>query len=111
MVSEPVHPRTTTDTELTLRMVNPPDKTIPIFNLSNHILNDAETLVLNAGLSFVPTHTNDHFNTRIELFRFFHSVRLKHFFSVNEAIPVPNITGLHGPSSFFPPAARSEDVV
>ena len=43
---------------------------------------------------------------------FYRTVRLKHFFSVNESIPVPNITGLHGPSSFFPPAASvSKDIL
>lgn len=52
-----------------------------VVNLSKRLLSVDETAVLEKGLSFVPSKKADPFTTKIELFKFFRSVKLRAFFT------------------------------
>ena len=52
-----------------------------MINLSSRSLNQHELAVLSKGLSFVPSQQADPFTTKVELFKFFRSVKLKAFFA------------------------------
>lgn len=60
-----------------------------MINLSSRALSAEETAVLSKGLSFVPSKHTDPFMTKIELFKFFRSVKLRAFFTTNPAPPAP----------------------
>ena len=73
-------------------------------NLSERILTDTETRVLEKGLGFVPVTDLDPFKLHIELNNFFRSVRLKTFFKDLPSLPMTQgDSGLKPKSNFAPP--------
>lgn len=51
-----------------------------VFNLSKTQLNHREQQILNKGLSYVPPTPTDPFKLKVEMFRFYRSLKLKYFF-------------------------------
>lgn len=47
-----------------------------VFNLSDHSLTTSEISIFNKGLSYVPTFATDPFQRKIELFKFFQTIKL-----------------------------------
>lgn len=91
----------TADAESVLPMVL---KTIPIFNLSTHILSEAEISILSKGLSFVPTVRQNFLELHTELLRFFRRIRLQAFFALNPSPISGGNTPFRPPSTFSPTA-------
>lgn len=60
------------------------NKTITIFNLSDHTLNAYETRLLEKGLSFCPKHRADNFQLFIDLHHLARNLTLKRLFSIQE---------------------------
>ncbi|KAL7375956.1 hypothetical protein ABVT39_027248 [Epinephelus coioides] len=97
-----------------------PECDLNVINLSNRPLTEHEVAVLSKGLSFVPCKKADSFKTRIEMFKFLRSVKLRAFFDKGtfnlpslspQTFDVePELTEATGPyrlrarSTFVPPA-------
>lgn len=54
-----------------------------VVNLSDKELTPDQVTVLSKGLSFVPTCNEKPFDVKVDLFRFFRKIKLKHFFGSN----------------------------
>lgn len=65
-----------------------------VINISSKKLSQDQLLVLSKGLSFVPVKKNDPFVTKVEMFKFFRSIRLRAFYvkgtamQYNQQMPV-----------------------
>lgn len=91
-----------------------------VINISSKQVSEEQLSLLAKGLSFVPVRGNDPFTTKVEMFKFFRSIRLKVFYSKGtqhrQYSPLESGTqeGLSAPkktfkpkSTFLPPANNS----
>lgn len=53
---------------------------VNVINISSVDLSDDQQRLLSRGLSFVPSKRADSFTTKVELFKFFRSIKLKAFY-------------------------------
>lgn len=84
-----------------------------VINLSKKDLTDAQVSVLSKGLSFVPTCTDKPFDTKVDLFKFFRKIKLKHVFSQNTVSgqETHQRTGTHfKPKSKFCPIVNNSSI-
>lgn len=80
-----------------------------VINLSPIDLTPAQTQVLSKGLSFAPTYRTNHFQTKIELFRFYRNLHLKAWYAQQPQIAQTTQTLQSGfkPKSTFCPLSNN----
>ncbi len=61
-----------------------PEQTV--INISGTELTTEETNILSKGLSFCPTNTVDPFKLKVDTFKFFRALQLKHFFTPRSSV-------------------------
>lgn len=103
-------------------MTTPYTEDITVFNLSSKTLNASHLSVLNKGLSFVPTTQPNDFDIKVDLFKFFRSIRLREFFATTQSSPsqlnwvTPEPSNSHTQtlfrpkSDFTPPVNRNASI-
>lgn len=87
-------------------------QTETVINISSKELSADQTSLLSKGLSFVPTSGINAFGLKVDLFKCFRQIKLKHFFSKNDTVSTPTTTQTptFKPKSLFCPNSMNASI-
>lgn len=76
----------------------PAHDVLAIVNLSDYVPNEDECSVLQKGLGFCPTQVGNIVDVTVDLHKFIHILKLKHYFHANPKCNMPTIETCQTPN-------------